>query len=157
MKENSNGTDINVGTIEEDIKILKKLISAMKSDRELFTEKTDKEIYTFFINALEHILSDYKRVLKELEEKTTILLAGAEKVKQLEKENEELNLKYHMLYTEKIDKQKAQEVKIKSQVIPIQKVKDKISERQFELQQEYKDFEDDSILIALQELLEGRK
>lgn len=62
-----------------------------------------------------------------------------------------------MLYTEKIDKQKAQEVKIKSQVIPIQKVKDKISERQFELQQEYKDFEDDSILIALQELLEGRK
>lgn len=99
MKENSNGTDINVGTIEEDIKILKKLISAMKSDRELFTEKTDKEIYTFFINALEHILSDYKRVLKELEEKTTILLAGAEKVKQLEKENEELNLKYHMLYT----------------------------------------------------------
>ena len=67
MKENSNGTDINVGTIEEDIKILKKLISAMKSDRELFTEKTDKEIYTFFINALEHILSDYKRVLKENE------------------------------------------------------------------------------------------
>ena len=41
--------------------------------------------------------------------------------------------------------------------IPIQKVKDKISERQFELQQEYKDFEDDSILIVLQELLEGRK
>ena len=41
--------------------------------------------------------------------------------------------------------------------IPIQKVKDKISERQFELQQEYKDFEDDAILIVLQELLEGRK
>lgn len=45
---------------------------------------------------------------------------------KLQKENEELNLKYHMLYTEKIDKQKAQEVKIKSQVIPIQKVKDQI-------------------------------
>ena len=41
--------------------------------------------------------------------------------------------------------------------IPVQKVKDKISERQFELQQEYKDFEDDSILLVLQELLEGRK
>lgn len=41
--------------------------------------------------------------------------------------------------------------------IPIQKVKDKICERQFELQQEYKDFEDDSILLVLQELLEGRK
>jgi hypothetical protein len=42
-------------------------------------------------------------------------------------------------------------------LIPVQKVKDKISERQFELQQEYKDFEDDSILLVLQELLEGRK
>lgn len=58
MKENSR---------EEDRKILEKLINTMKSDRELFDEKTDKEIYTFFINALEHILSDYKRVLKENE------------------------------------------------------------------------------------------
>lgn len=41
--------------------------------------------------------------------------------------------------------------------IPVQKVKDKISERQFELQQEYKDFEDDAILTVLQELIEGRK
>lgn len=41
--------------------------------------------------------------------------------------------------------------------IPVQKVKDKISERQFELQQEYKDFEDDAILIVLQELLKGGK
>lgn len=40
--------------------------------------------------AIKHILSDYKRVLKENEEKTTILLAGAEKVKQLEKENKKL-------------------------------------------------------------------
>lgn len=37
--------------------------------------------------------------------------------------------------------------------IPIQKIKDKISERQFELQQEYKNFEDDAILIVLQGLL----
>lgn len=71
MKENSDGNDTNVGSIgnsiEEDIKIVEKLINTMKSDRELFNEKTDKEIYTFFINALEHILSDYKRVLKENE------------------------------------------------------------------------------------------
>lgn len=57
--------------------------------------------------AIEHILQDYKRVLKE---------------------NEELNLKYYMLYTGKIENLKAQEVKIKSQVIPVQKVKDKIEE-----------------------------
>lgn len=53
---------------EEDIKILEKLINTMKSDRELFDEKIDKEIYAFFINALEHILQDYKRVLKENKE-----------------------------------------------------------------------------------------
>jgi hypothetical protein len=59
VKENSR---------EEDMKILEKLINTMKSDRELFDEKIDKEIYAFFINALEHILQDYKRVLKENEE-----------------------------------------------------------------------------------------
>lgn len=73
MKENSDGNDTNVGSIENSIeeakRIIEKLISTMKSDREMFDEKTtEKEIYTFFINALEFILSDYKRVLKENEE-----------------------------------------------------------------------------------------
>ena len=36
------------------------------------------------------ILNLIEKLQKENEEKTTILLAGAEKVKQLEKENEEL-------------------------------------------------------------------
>ena len=40
--------------------------------------------------------------------------------------------------------------------IPAQKGKDKISERRFELQQEYKDFEDDAILIVLQELIKDK-
>lgn len=71
MKENSNVTDTNVGDIEEAKRIIERLISTMKSDREMFDEKTrEKEIYTFFINALEFILSDYKRVLKENEHKT---------------------------------------------------------------------------------------
>ena len=59
MKENSR---------EEDIKIVEKLINTMKSDRTMFEEDKSKEIYTFFINSLEHILSDYKRVLKENEQ-----------------------------------------------------------------------------------------
>ena len=55
-------------SIEEAKRIIEKIISAMKSNREMFNEKTtEKEIYTFFINALEFILSDYKRVLKENE------------------------------------------------------------------------------------------
>ena len=113
MKENSDGNDTNVGSIgnsiEEDIKIVEKLINTMKSDRELFNEKTDKEIYTFFINALEHILSDYKRVLKENEilkeekeqawEEWNNLEQGSygteqklkQQIKELRKENEELN------------------------------------------------------------------
>ena len=112
MKENSDGSDTNVGSIgnsiEEDIKIVEKLINTMKSDRELFNEKTDKEIYTFFINALEHILSDYKRVLKENEilkeekeqawEEWNNLEQGSygteqklkQQIKELRKENEEL-------------------------------------------------------------------
>ena len=87
MKENS---------IEEDRKILDKLINTMKSDRELFDKKTDKEIYTFFINALEHILSDYRRVLKENKElkDTNCLVKRYFKLKDtntyLQKENDEL-------------------------------------------------------------------
>lgn len=78
-------------------------------------------------------------------------------IEKLQKENEELREKWdkdtHILQNE-LDLTNADKI---NNYIPIQKVKDKISERQFELQQEYKDFEDDSILIALQELLEGRK
>ena len=72
-----------------------------------------------------------------------------ERIKMLQKENEELK-KFHIQDNKHLDF-------IMQHSIPVQKVKDKISERQFELQQEYKDFEDDAILIVLQELLEGRK
>ena len=70
-------------------------------------------------------------------------------IEKLQKENEELK-RLHIQDNKHLDF-------IMEHSIPVQKVKDKISERQFELQQEYKDFEDDSILIVLQELLEGRK
>ena len=95
---------------EEDRKILEKLINTMKSDRELFDEKTDKEIYTFFINALEHILSDYKRVLKENEE-----------LKETYKSEKKMKNEYVKLY---------QDLLLKENVIPVQKVKDKIEELQ---------------------------
>lgn len=51
MKENSDGSDTNVGSIgnsiEEDIKIVEKLINTMKSDRELFNEKQIKKYIHF--------------------------------------------------------------------------------------------------------------
>lgn len=114
-------------SIEEDIKDIEKYIS-FTSKRENFSHDTDWNWNKDLANKIEHILSDYKRVLKE---------------------NEELK-KFHIQDNKHLDF-------IMQHSIPVQKVKDKISERQFELQQEYKNFEDDAILIVLQELLEGRK
>ena len=71
-------------------------------------------------------------------------------IKSLQKENEDLHREINQRIKLKIENEKI----VDTQFIPIQKVKDKISERQFELQQEYKDFEDDAILTALQELIE---
>lgn len=134
-------------SIKEDIKNAEHFIKSIKTDKEYKEENGwhgyyNKEIVEL-TRILEHILSDYKRVLKE---------------------NEELNLKYYMLYTGKIENLKAQEVKIKSQVIPVQKVKDKIEE----IKQEKKKYgncliemyEDELVnrdIKILQELLEGRK
>ena len=102
MKENS---------IEEDIKNAEHFIKSIKTDKEYKEDGWhgyyNKEIVEL-ARILQHILSDYKRVLKE---------------------NEELNLKYSMLYAGKIENMKAQEVKIKSQVIPVQKVKDILEQK----------------------------
>jgi NifU-like protein involved in Fe-S cluster formation len=164
VKENSR---------EEDIKIIENILHKGYTMSILHPSTNIKESE---IKALEHILSDYKRVLKENEElkeekinnyrmialaqnealgymqgyedgkkhKMTAMTQVVENqqyyiiqkqmekyekhIKKLQKENEELNLKYYMLYTGKIENLKAQEVKIKSQVIPVQEVKDKIEE-----------------------------
>ena len=81
-------------------------------------------------------------------------------IKKLQKENEELKFKQRRRIIGKYGDAEIHDVinkTLSNDYISVQKVKDKISERQFELQQEYKDFEDDAILIVLQELLEGRK
>lgn len=196
MKENS---------IEEAKRIIEKLISTMKSDREMFDEKTrEKEIYTFFINALEFILSDYKRVLKENEEwqktyqeekdkqfeiirknqelekrwdndthklQNDLDIANA-KIVELQKELNQENKKCMMLAIEKQDyfekyryhlQQNERLTKEFSNVIPIQKVKDKIEEYKNILKTCNKAKDIDRIkainerILELQELLEGRK
>ena len=71
-----------------------------------------------------------ERLICEIEEITITHRAyTAECLRRVLKENKELNLKYYMLYTEKIENLKAQEVKIKSQVIPVQKVKDILEQK----------------------------
>ena len=67
----------------EDIKILEEMIENANIENMDMNDCFGGE----HIEAIEHILSDYKRVLKE---------------------NEELNLKYYMLYTGKIENLKAQ-------------------------------------------------
>lgn len=105
--EYNNGSDINVGSIEEAIKIVKSLIENTKesliSNTKLSQNRKTNRIIAY--KATEYLLSEYTRQ------------------KQINKE-----LK--------------------------QKIVDKIQERKFELQQEYKDFEDDEILQVLQELLQ---
>ena len=88
MKENSNGTDKNVGSIEEDIKILERIdikyfLSGSIEQSNYIVEKADE------VNeAIEHILSDYKRVLEENEKQEKLI----EKMKQfLLKENKMCN------------------------------------------------------------------
>lgn len=53
---------------EKDIKIVEKLIKTIKEDRDEFKDGETKEIYDFFYNAMDNILSNYKKVLKENEE-----------------------------------------------------------------------------------------
>lgn len=80
---------------DEDIQYYKKEIQSIKNivnnylKEKARADKLEKE-YSAMLTELDKNECDYKRVLKENEEKTTILLAGAEKVKQLEKENEKL-------------------------------------------------------------------
>lgn len=124
MKENS---------IEEDIKDIEKYIS-FTSKRENFSHDTDWNWNKDLANKIEHILSDYKRVLKE---------------------NEELK-KFHIQDNKHLDF-------IMQHSIPVQKVKDKIEEYKNMLKTCNKAKDIDRIkainerILELQELLEGRK
>ena len=128
-----------------------------------YVDRTEKEFLSRVTYAeCLYILTPENKYCGKIRELAVLKLC--EIIDRLQKENEELNLKYYMLYTGKIENLKAQEVKIKSQVIPVQKVKDKIEE----LKQEKKKYgncliemyEDELVnrdIKILQELLEGRK
>ena len=138
-------------SIEEDIKKLEEEVKRVNKINNLTGTYVP-------IHMLESFLSDYKRVLKEDEEKTTILLVGAEKVKQLEKENEELK-RLHIQDNKHLDF-------IMEHSIPIQKVKDNLIKYQeeYELLLEHQSGKESNRTKYLrgrihmcQELLEGRK
>ena len=76
MKENNNGNDTNVGnienSIEEDIILLKDFTEGNFKRDKLENYKGSYKMGYFYYKdiqqAIEHILSDYKRVLKENEQ-----------------------------------------------------------------------------------------
>lgn len=99
-EENNNGNDTNVGSIGnsiEDIARIAKLITT-KFNNDYSIDNKDKE-------AIEHILSDYKRVLKENEKLKNKLLDTLEGQKVIKEETPQY---------------------IKENFIPVQKIKDKI-------------------------------
>lgn len=132
MKENS---------IAEDIKIIENLKEAINSGLCYFGSVTMYDCG--YQEALEHILSDYKRVLKENEELKKSKITY-EKVRDIQEKNKNI-----------VDKN----------YIPVQKVKDKIEELQngpLKINENNKYYYETEaynkiIIQVLQELLEGRK
>lgn len=110
MKENSDGNDTNVGSIgnsiEEDIKIIEDFI--LKTDVD-YSEYNEQIVGNISYQAIQHLLSAYKKILKENEilkeekeqawEEWNNLEQGSygteqklkQQIKELKKENEELN------------------------------------------------------------------
>ena len=175
MKENSNGTDTNVGTIgnsiEEDIKKLRE--SIIEEKYHIYNK--DLKI------TLEHILSDYKRVLKENEilkeekeqawEEWNNLEQGSyeteqkikQQIKKLQKENEELkadNYELNNRINDLLDNISVQ--KVKDRIEKYKKLSDKFYVKFLESDRYNTDIREkgikcDAIILALEELIEERK
>ena len=102
MKENSR---------EEDIKDIEKYRS-FTSKRENFSHDTDWNWNKDLANKIEHILSDYKRVLKENEElksnneKYTIHLTDKQYNAVIEKAQNDINQKWIQKVKDKIEEEK---------------------------------------------------
>lgn len=87
MKENSNGNDINVVTIEEDIEELKRLLY-----RNELSQYGKRKLIKYYELQEKY----YKRVLKENEELLELRVSASahNRIIELEKENEEWNRKF---------------------------------------------------------------
>lgn len=166
MKENSIKNERS--SIEEDIKILEEMIENANIENMDMNNCFGGE----HIEAIEHILSDYKRVLKENEELKEYLISQNCEINRLNLDKIRLELsqipdtteQYKYLKNEyKIRLERTDLENYKSNYISVQKVKDKIEE----LKQKaisYGPFIDkdesfniESKISILQELLEGRK
>lgn len=85
----SKGSDINVGSIEEDIEILNSIV---KVNKDFLSDIENQTINQKEIKALEHLLSDYTRQKQINEEHQKINGELREQVKELEEENMQKDL-----------------------------------------------------------------
>lgn len=127
IKENSNAADTNVATIEEDIKILEEFIDGLKQ----YNPKTGKDIkptqfgegqryvYSNVYYAIDHILSDYKKVLKENEYMHNELDKQQTTINKYAKENEEYSKQLDLDY---VDKNYISKQKIKDEIEELKKM-----------------------------------
>ena len=117
----SKDSDINVGSIEEDIEIVKSLIEDTKksliSNAELSQYKKSNRIIAY--KATEHLLTDYTRQKQINEEHQKINGELREKVKELDTKNDELLKDLYSANCILSDL---------TDSIPIQKIQDKLEE-----------------------------
>lgn len=178
MKENSIKNERS--SIEEDIKILEEMIENANIENMDMNNCFGGE----HIEAIEHILSDYKRVLKENEEWDGKFCNLQNLYFKLQDESESKRKEYQETYKDVREELKEwqeayksekkmkneyvklyQDLLLKENVIPVQKVKDKIEKLNDESHAE--ELEDimnrknytitELVQYVLQELLEGRK
>lgn len=167
--------------MEEDIKILEKKIEDYKPYKNIEYCSHAGQILQEEYKALEHILSDYKRVLKENEHKTEKIENQKSELAILNDKQKDFNKLQNTLksYKGQFRRQEKENEKLKNQEatareinellvqrysnsISVQKVKDKIRHYQ-ELQDNYiKKYDEineglQAMINVLQELLEGRK
>ena len=111
----NNNSDINIGSIEEDIEILDSIV---KVNKDFLYDIENQTISQKEIKALEHLLKDYTRQ-KQINE-------------QYQKINEELREKIKALEENRMFKNNkvlvSRYFKLKDNSIPKQKIKDKIEE-----------------------------
>lgn len=158
MKENSNGTDTNVGrmenSIEEDIEILEKNIKSVKENADMAFFESNEDYY--FFKAVEHILSDYKRVLKENEELKNKLDNSRKANEFLNKKNDEIRREKSLMYSKAVN-DIIKGWNLGDDFVPVQKVKDKIEEIQEEGYWLFTtDRDSDKCVEVLQELIKER-
>ncbi len=121
MKENS---------IEEDVKMVEDFIDGVSVFLPKYsTKKVEKIIDEESYIAIKHILSDYKKLQEEFKAVDNECSRLEQKENELERENEELRETYKSEKKMKNEYVKLyQDLLLKENIIPKQKIKDKIEE-----------------------------